>query len=75
MIQMIFSQIQQAPGPDFRKVGKCIIQAIGSQNLGRLNRRLSEVLLTGDRSKDLEEHPTLLSTFCQDKKNTILREC
>ena len=22
MVQMLFSQIQQAPGPDFRKVGK-----------------------------------------------------
>ena len=25
MIQMLFSQIQQAPGPDFRKVGKSLL--------------------------------------------------
>ena len=28
MIQMLFSQIQQAPSPDFRKVGKSLKYAV-----------------------------------------------
>ena len=29
MVQMFFSQIQQAPGPDFRKVGKSLKCVVG----------------------------------------------
>ena len=30
MVQMLFSKIQQAPGPDFRKVGKSLLLQIDS---------------------------------------------